>query len=85
MVSKKASADDVKKTAVQTAADENAPQSAATKRTASKQAVSKTAKENASKTAKSSAAKTAKVSAVPLNFPAMGGLIFRVPTYAPPG
>ena len=39
MVSKKASADDVKKTAVQTAADENAPQSAATKRTASKQAV----------------------------------------------
>ena len=63
MVSKKASADDVKKTAVQTAADENAPQSAATKRTASKQAVSKTAKENASKTAKSSAAKTAKVSA----------------------
>lgn len=31
MVSKKASADDVKKTAVQTAADENAPQSAATK------------------------------------------------------
>lgn len=49
MVSKKVSADDVKKTAVQTAADENAPQSAASKKAAAKKAAPKAGKSTATK------------------------------------